>query len=221
MNLDAVIFDLDGTLIDSMGVWADVDVEFLSKRNIKPPKDIFSNIDSGNSFAEVAQYFKKKFKLNDTIEDIMNEWTDMVSTHYEKRIKLKNGVRDLLNYLVSKNIKLGVGTSNNKVLTRKVLVSNHIYDLFDVIITGCQAERGKPHPEIFLKVAESLKVSPDKCLVIEDVLVGVKAAKAAGMKVCAIEDIHSLNDKEEIKKIADFFADDFNLILEIVKKISE
>ncbi|MDD3052410.1 MAG: HAD hydrolase-like protein, partial [Candidatus Cloacimonetes bacterium] len=76
MKLEAVIFDLDGTLIDSMGIWSDVDKEFLKKRSITVPPDLFTDLPGGNSFQEVADYFKKKFLLSESIEEIMQEWTE-------------------------------------------------------------------------------------------------------------------------------------------------
>jgi len=221
MDLKAVIFDLDGTLIDSMGIWADVDVEFLEKRGITPPKNIFLEIDSGNSFAEVAKYFKNRFDLPETVEEIMREWVNMVESHYENKIKLKDGVKKLLEYLNQQNIRLGVGTSNNKELTGKVLKSNSILEYFDAIVTGCQAERGKPHPDIFLRVSERLGIKPKNCLVIEDVLVGVEAAKNARMSVYAIDDPHAREHKAEIITKADFFASSFYQILEKIRDTIE
>ena len=78
MKYKAVIFDLDGTLIDSMGIWIQVDKEYLEKRNIPVPSDLFEDVPEGNSFNEICQYFKDKFKLPDTIEEIGAEWTEML-----------------------------------------------------------------------------------------------------------------------------------------------
>ena len=88
-KIKSVIFDLDGTLIDSMGIWFDVDKEFLSKRNIIPPENLFDEIKGGNSFVETAQFFKDRFSLSESIEDIMKEWTDMVAYHYKYQVKIK------------------------------------------------------------------------------------------------------------------------------------
>ena len=99
MKYKAVIFDLDGTLIDSMGVWFQVDVEYLSNRNIEVEENLFSQVEGGNSFIEIAQFFKKKFNLPDTLEEIMNEWTEMVAHYYENDVKLKPGALELIQYL--------------------------------------------------------------------------------------------------------------------------
>ena len=221
MNFKAVIFDLDGTLIDSMEVWAHVDHEFLGKRNIPVPDDLFDGIEVGNSYVEVAEHFKQKFNLPETTQEIMDEWTDMVAWHYENDISLKPGVKEFIEFLRSHNIKLGVGTSNIHHLTEKVLSANDVWHYFDAVVDGQKNLRGKPYPDIFLKVAEKLNVEPQECLVIEDVIAGVNAAKNAGMQVYAIEDNYSLKDKEKITEKADFYAADFFSIQKKLEILNE
>ena len=221
MKINAVLFDLDGTLIDSMGVWAEVDKEYLGKRGMPVPYDLFQDMKHGNSFIEVAKYFKRKFNLSDTIEEIMQEWTDMVKWHYENDIYLKPGAKELLEYLYAKNIKIGLGTSNSKQLAQTVLKSNNVLKYFDVIVAGCQNIRGKPFPDIYLKVATALNVNPCNCIVIEDVYVGVKAAKNAGMTVFSIEDEHTKPEREKIKKIVNFYGKNFYVIKERLEKYFE
>ena len=218
MKFKAVIFDLDGTLIDSMKVWTQVDYEFLERRSIDVPKDLFKDMEGGNNFVEVAEYFKKKFTLPDSIEDIMNEWTEMVSEHYQKDVKLKPGVLEFLELLKENKIKMGIGTSNNQFLTESVLLANNISDYFDSIVVGKNEIRGKPFPDIFLKVASELGVEPENCLVIEDVLAGVQAAKNAEMEVWGIYEDFSKNETEIIREIADFYAVNFYEIREKFKK---
>ena len=213
MELEAVIFDLDGTLIDSMEIWTKVDVEFLNKRNIPIPKNLFEDIEGGNNFEEIATYFKKKFNLPESISEIMNEWTEMVAEHYKTDVRLKPAVKELLDFLKMKKINMGVGTSNNEYLTKTVLSANHVLSYFDSIVSGKDEKKGKPFPDIFLRVAEELGTIPRKCLVVEDVLVGVQAAKNAGMKVFAVYDKYSASEKEAIQNIADFYAENFSQLL--------
>ena len=212
MKFKAVIFDLDGTLIDSMGIWTQVDVEFLQRRNISVPDDLFKDMKEGNSFIEVAEYFIRKFDLPDSPREIMDEWTEMVAEHYRKDVKLKPGAKEFLDFLKQNKIKMGIGTSNNEYLTRIVLEANGISEYFESIVIGKEEIKGKPFPDIFLKAAAELDVEPNDCLVIEDVLVGVQAAKNAGMTVYAIYDEFSEPDKNEIKRIADRYVGNFNQI---------
>ena len=214
MKYKAVIFDLDGTLIDSMGIWIQVDKEYLQIRGIPVPDDLFMDVEGGNSFNEICLYFKKKFDLPESIEEIGVEWTHMVAEHYKTDVKLKPEALELLQFLKEKDIKIGVGTSNSKYLAETVLQANGVLRFFDSIIAGCDDIKGKPFPDIFLKAAKELNVLPRDCLVIEDVLVGVQAAKNAGMDVYAIYDEHAAHETEKIKQNADFYAEDFEQILE-------
>jgi len=214
MKYKAVIFDLDGTLIDSMGIWLEVDKEYLIKRNIPVPDDLFKDVPEGNSFKEICQYFKDIFKLPDSIEEIGAEWTEMVAQHYKTEIKLKSGAMELIEFLHSKNVRIGLGTSNSKYLAETVLQANDVIHYFASIVAGCEEIKGKPYPDIFLNAAEELQVDPAKCLVIEDTLQGVIAAHNGGMDVFAIFDDNETHDVERLKLEADFYAEDFQKILE-------
>src|SRR5690554_2813400 len=107
--IKAVIFDLDGTLIDSMGIWDKVDVDFLKKRNIEVPEDLFVDTESGNSINDLAILFKDKFKLAESLDEIKLEWQSMVEDYYRYELKIKPNVIDVLNFLREKNIKLAIG----------------------------------------------------------------------------------------------------------------
>ena len=217
MKYKAVIFDLDGTLIDSMGIWIQIDKEYLEIRNIPVPDDLFKDVKTGNSFNEICQYFKDKFDLPDSIEEIGTEWTGMVEEHYKTDVKLKPGAHEFLTFLQENNIKIGVGTSNSKHLAETVLNANKVLEKFDSIVAGCEEIKGKPYPDIFLKSAKELDIAPEDCLVIEDVLIGVQAAKRAGMDVFAIYDEHAAYETDKIKQTSDFYADTFSEIIEKLK----
>ncbi|RLD56134.1 MAG: HAD family phosphatase [Bacteroidetes bacterium] len=220
MNFKAVIFDLDGTLIDSMGIWLSVDKEFLTKRNIPHPKKLFNDMNTGNSFMEVAEYFKKKFKLTESIEEIMNQWIQMAVARYKKNTKLKPGAFKLLQYLKEHQIKLGIGTSNSRYLAEIVLSSNNVLEYFDTIVDGQDVMKGKPFPDIFLKVASNLNIVPEYCIVIQDILDGIKAAKNAGMTAFAIYDKFAKSEEKEIQQMADFYAKNFYEIIEKIKQLN-
>src|SRR5690554_1576128 len=175
-NIKAIIFDLDGTLVDSMWIWKEIDITYLNKRGIDFPEDLQKDIE-GMSFTETAIYFKQRFNLPDTIEEIKKEWNSLAEYYYKNEIRLKDGVLEFLNYLKDKNIKLGIGTSNSRELATEVLIKNGIYDYFDAIRTSCEVDKGKPFPDVFLRVAEDLGVSPKECIVFEDTYAGVLAAK--------------------------------------------
>lgn len=200
----AVIFDLDGTLVDSMWIWKQIDIDFLEERGHNLPDDLQKNIE-GMSFTETANYFKNTFNLEEDIETIKSVWIDMSRQLYSEQIKLKRGILELLDLLKEKGIKVGVGTSNSRELAEDVLKSNNVREYFEVLVTSDDVNKGKPEPDVFLKAAELLNTKPSECLVFEDTHAGVLAGKAAGMDVVAIYDALSSEYMEEIKKSADHY----------------
>lgn len=203
-EIDGIIFDLDGTLIDSMWIWKQIDIDFLEKRGIGLPEDLQKEIE-GMSFTETANYFIDRFHLTEPIEVIQAEWNEMARHFYRSRIALKEGVKAFLESLSQRGIKLGIGTSNSRELLTEVVNAHGIHTYFSAMRTSCEVERGKPAPDIFLKVAEDLGVAPERCLVFEDTHAGVQAAKNAGMKVIAIYDALSEAYMDVIKADADHF----------------
>jgi len=198
---EAIIFDLDGTLVDSMWIWEEIDIEFLARRDIEFPNDFQQEIE-GMSFTETAEYFKQRFDLPESLDEIKAEWIEMAETIYREKVKLKEHVRKLLDHFTALEIPMGIGTSNSKDLAQATIDGNEIGKYFKTLRTSCEVHKGKPSPDIFLKVAEDLGVSPDKCLVFEDTFAGVQAGVAAGMDVIAIYDKISSASKEEIESIA-------------------
>ncbi|MCH4891107.1 HAD family phosphatase [Acidaminobacter sp. JC074] len=200
----AVIFDLDGTLVDSMWIWEQIDIDYLKEKGHELPEDLQKEIE-GCSFTETAQYFKDRFKIEDDIETIKARWIEMSKEFYAEKIVLKKGIQELLDLLREKGIKMGIATSNSRELAESVLVNNKINDYFEVLVTSCDVKKGKPEPDVFLKAAELMRVSPEECLVFEDTHAGVLAGKSAGMDVIAIYDALSEEYMEEIKASADHY----------------
>lgn len=213
-DIEAVIFDLDGTLIDSMWVWNKIDEEYLGKRNIEHPSNLNQELE-GKSFRETAEYFKQRFKLTESVEQIEEDWNNMAWDKYEHEVKLKKGALTFLKYLKEKNIKMGIATSNSRELVELVTKANGINQFFDKIVTATEVQKGKPEPDVYLKVAKGLNLNPTKCLVFEDVVNGIIAGKRANMKVCAIYDDASKNTTEEKQNTADYYINDFEDIIYI------
>ena len=214
-NVKAVIFDLDGTLIDSMWMWKSIDIEYLGKYGMELPDDLQRTIE-GMSFSETAVYFKNRFNIPESIEQIKETWNKMAWDKYANEVPLKSGAKKFLKLLKSKNIKIGIATSNSRELVNVVLKKHEIEDYFDTIRTACEVDKGKPAPDIYLAASKDIDVLPSDCLVFEDVIMGIKAGINAGMKVCAVYDEHSKDTDDIKKKEADYYIDSFEEILETV-----
>jgi len=204
----AYIFDLDGTLLDSMGVWAQIDVDFLAKRGIAVPSD-YMNAISSMSFRETAAYTIKRFALPDSVDGLMREWNDMAAYTYGSTVRMKPYAKEYLMTLREYGAKLAVATSLSAELCAPVLRNNGIDNFFDVICRTDETGYGKSRPDVFLLAAQKIGAAPGDCLVFEDILAAVKSAKNAGMSVCAVYDKSSHNDWEEIKKTANYAIVDF------------
>lgn len=212
-NVQAAIFDLDGTLIDSLGIWHKIDIDYLKSKNLTVPEDLHTDI-GHLSFSQTAEYFKKRFNIEDSIETIMATWNDMAFKLYSTSTPLKEGAKEFLSYLKSKGIKIGLATSNSTTLLEITLKQNGVYELFDSITTTSEVSNGKDHPDVYLLSAKKMNVHPSNCIVFEDLLVAIKSAKSVGMKTVAIEDRESINDKEAILNIVDMYLLNYIPILE-------
>ncbi len=207
-DFEAVIFDLDGSLVDSMWMWKAIDIEYLDSFGIKAPVTLQKDI-GGRSFVETAIYFKERFNIPDSIEEIGNAWNEMAMDKYTHEVPLKDGVSEFLDMCMQKGIKLGIASSNSTELIEKVLESHGIRDLFLSIKSGTEILKGKPAPDIYLTVASELSASPEKCLVFEDLVDGITAARNAGMTVVAVSDDYSRHSDDEKKALSDYYIEDF------------
>lgn len=203
-DIDAVIFDLDGTLVDSMWMWETIDIEYLARFGLEFPKDLQASIE-GMSFSETAVYFKDRFNLPDSLDQIKSDWNKMAWDKYLHEVPLKDGVIDFLEYLSSRNIPAGIATSNSRELVDLIIEKHNIGGYFKSIRTSCEVEKGKPSPDIYLLVASDLMVEPERCLVFEDVIHGVMAGKNANMKVCSVYDKFSENDEKQKIRLSDYY----------------
>lgn len=211
-NIQSIIFDLDGTLVDSMWLWHDIDVEFLEKRGHTLPETYQHDIE-GMSFTETAVYTKELFRLEETVEELKSIWNEMAIQKYSYEVTFKPGAEEFLHYCRKQGITLGIATSNSRELVDAVISALGFQEDIQVIVTACEVAHGKPAPDVYLEAARRLSAEPGRCLVFEDVPMGIKAGKNAGMKVCAVEDPFSAHQREEKRRLADYYISSYAQVL--------
>lgn len=207
-DIQAVLFDLDGTLVDSMWVWRDIDIAYLGRFGLTLPESLQAEIE-GKSFSETAIYIKERFGIPDSIEEMMAEWNRLAFDKYTHEVPLKKGAREFIEHCKKQGIRLGIATSNSRELVDNIIKVHGLADYFAGVVTGCEVERGKPSPDVYLEAARRCRVEPSSCLVFEDIVPGIMAGRAAGMKVCAVEDDYSLSQEKEKRKLADYYIKDY------------
>lgn len=194
----AAIFDLDGTLIDSMGVWERIDIEFLKRRGRDVPRDYMEAV-KALDYARAAEYTIARFGLDESAQDVMDEWHAMAVQAYSRDIGLKDGALALLEDMRAHGLRIGLATASAQELYRPVLQNNGIYHYFHAFATTGEAGKGKGHPDVYWLCARRLEVLPQDCIVFEDILAGVKAARAAGMRVVGVYDRFSAHEGKMIR----------------------
>ena len=164
-NKKAVLFDLDGTLVDSMWMWEDIDIEYLGRYGYELPPELQKDIE-GMSLSETAVYFKERFSIPESLEEIKSTWMDMARDKYTNKVPLKPGAREFLVWLRQQGIRTGIASSNGIELVETVLKAQGIQEYLESVHTCCEVPKGKPAPDIYLLVAETLGVKPEECLVL-------------------------------------------------------
>lgn len=205
---DGVIFDMDGSLVDSMWVWKAIDIEFLGKHGYEVPENFQKDL-GGMSLKEMSYYFKERFGIPNSPEEIQEEWNRMAMDKYQHEVPLKPGAGALLRYLKDHGIRCGIATSNSRKLVEALLKSLDIQDIFDTVITGDEVTKGKPDPEIYLLASSRMGTDPGRCLVFEDIIPGIQAGLRAGMEVCSVFDRNSQSSQDQKEALAHYSIRDF------------
>ena len=204
---------MDGSLVDSMWVWLEVDRIYMEKHRLTAPETFHKDIE-GMSYIETAQYFVDTFdSLGRTREEVMQDWRDMAVDLYATRVFPKPGAVDFLDEMRKRGVLLGIATSNDREIAQAALDARGLNKYFASVCTSSEVASGKPAPDMYLKVAEDLGVHPSECLVFEDIPKGILAGKNAGMVVCAVDDDFSRRDEQEKKRLADYYIRDFYEIM--------
>jgi len=214
--LRSIIFDLDGVLADSEPWWSQIDAKLLAEY-VNYQGEYHQNV-LGVSYRLAVEFYKKAFGLSVPTEEMMRRRGEIATEFFANRIGLFPNVKEVLAKLRQMRLHLAVATSSVGASARPFLDRHQLTKFFEVIVTGEEVEHGKPAPDIYLCAAEKLGVSAQSCVVVEDALAGVAAAKAANMRVAAIPDTRFVNPREYEKK-ADYVLSSLKELPALVRKL--
>lgn len=207
LKAGAAIFDFDNTIADTAHIWHEVDLEFLAKRGLPYTSDYPRRL-AALGFEGGARFTIEHFGLDETVEDICDEWNRMGRDLYRNTVVLRPGAERYIRALKGAGIPCALATTND----RNVLGSMRnvdVYALFDVCVHGAEVERGKDHPDIYFEAARRLGVDPTTCMVFEDIVPALRSAKRAGMLACGVRANDPNQDVEQAVRVADLWLDDW------------
>ncbi len=209
------IFDLDGTLLDSLDVWREVDDIFLSRRGLKFTAE-YGEAVSSLSLDRAAEHTIRMFNLEETPKEIISEWLSLAKEEYALHIKPIPFGREFIHILNEKKIPMAVATSGHKELYMPALKRLGIIDCFKAIADCDTVNTGKDSPDVFLAAAGFIDKSPEDCIVFEDTVRGLQSAKSAGFTTVGILDAKSPELHQQIKAVSDFAFFDFRQLTEML-----
>lgn len=197
-----IFFDLDGTLLDSNGVWAQIDVDFLGARGLSPTGEYLDRV--GHSiFPVAAQFTRDYYRLEETPEDIMDAWTAMARDAYAETIPLKPGARDFLDRRRAEGVRMALLTASLPALCRAALAHHGLTGYFEGLFFAQEAGLEKRDPAVYPLAAREFGMRPEECVLYEDAPDNCAAAKAAGFTVVGVYDEFYKSRWEETKRSCD------------------
>ena len=215
-KLCGAIFDLDGTLLDSLNVWRDVDLNFFKKVGKTPEKDIIKILQP-LTLDKAAEYIYSNYNVCSSPDEIAAIMLEMIEPQYYSFIQLKSGARDFLDLLKRHNVKMSIATATNMRLTEAVLKRTGIISYFDAIISCSDIGTSKMFPEVYYQALKAINIPISETLVFEDAYLAMKTLYNAKFSSAAIYDDVTKKQWEQIKELADIHILSFDLLIDDLK----
>lgn len=210
--MKGAIFDVDGTVLDSMSVWLDITNEFFAEHGVGISKEENLSYQS-LSFEESLFEIQRLYLPQMSAEDMLEEFSRRAAEKYSNDLPAKPYACEYIKKLHGDGVKLAVATSGFGELVRSAFKRLDIYDLFDVFAYSSEVGCSKSSPDIYLLAAKRLGLEPSECTVYEDIITGIESAKSAGFMTVAIEDTTNVGDKERLIQCSDRYITGWNELL--------
>ena len=210
---EGAVFDLDGTILDSMWIWESVDGRFLANHGL-PVEESYLQALVHMNFPQAAAYTKQRYAMDESETEIMEEWYGLAKGMYAREITLKPYAAEYLAYLYQAGVRIAAATSSEPVLYEAALKRNGIFQYFHAFALSSETPHGKDTPEVYRLAAERLQVDTKKSIVFEDILKGIRNAKEAGFYTVAVEDDGARKDRMLLKQEADQYITDYRQMKE-------
>lgn len=211
------IFDMDGTLVESMIEWRKQNIAFAQRHNIEIPEEIRGNELDTSSHKACKIYAELYPELGMTADEIEREYERALLPIYCNEVEKKKGLIPFLEMLRAYGVKMCVATATSGPIAKKVLEAHGLLKYIEFVISSPEMGMSKANPTYFPRVAKMLEIDQDDCVVFEDALYAVKSAKQAKMRVFAVEDWCARNSRDEIKGLANLFRKDYEGLLPVVQ----
>lgn len=210
-DIKGAIFDLDGTLLDSMYIWSEIGLKFLKNEGITPPPGVEDEFVT-MSLVQAAEFYIKNYAPEKKVMDIVESINALIQDFYFEQVLLKPGVKEFLDYLKNKGVKMCVATATDKYMVEKALQRNGIDMYFSEIFTCGTVGAGKDTAVIYDKSLEHLGTDKEYTFVFEDALYAIKTAHEAGYNLVGINDVSEKAAPEEVKTFCDYYINDYSEI---------
>jgi HAD superfamily hydrolase (TIGR01509 family) len=214
----AVIFDLDGVLADSEPWWNQIDTKLLAEHGVSYRGEYHRNV-LGVSYRIAVEFYKNAFHISASVEELIRRRGEIAIDFFANRVGLFPSAKTTLEQLREMKLPLAICTSSVSASAHPLIDRTGIRRFFSVVVTGDEVQQGKPHPDIYLRVAKKLSISSEACLVIEDSVAGIAAGKAANMRVAAIPDARFVDPREYEMK-ADHVLGSLSEIPALIRRVN-
>ena len=215
MRISGAIFDVDGTLLDSMSIWDTIGENNLRSIGYEPREDL-NEIFKNMSLHQAACYYQSEYGVKLSIDEIMGGVNAMLEQYYRYEAPLKSGIKELLALLRQRDVKMCIATATDRYLVEAALERCGVLSYFGEIFTCNEVGRGKDEPYIFEAALRFLGTEKAETVVFDDALYAIRTAKEAGFPVVAVCDSHE-KSQDEIHALADVYLDDLTQLNKLRK----